>query len=293
MDDKPNRLLTRRKLLFGAGIAGAAAAAGVLLHDPKAFKDFIDNAKKKSIIRIGFEGQVYAIAPDIVVDGTDDHVQLQAALDALPASGGKIICYGGPYDFAATVSRAINNVIIEGSGKATYFANDGATDLISAGAQTGWILKDLRTDAGGLGGTWGTDNLRQNVWIDTTYYFDTNSAAADVSTTHDITTANDKAETQVLEISDAGSYGLAIYVDLSTLVTAVEGGTVTLKLYNKVDEANYREVSKAQFIIGSDTTHPSFEVNMLHHHTKMTIQCSNDVTATRSISYSYLTKDLD
>lgn len=116
---------------------------------------------------------------------------------------------------------------------------------------------------------------------------------ADSGTTHDITTANDKAETDVFEITKSTRYAFSAYFDLSVLVAAAEGGTVTLILYNKIDETNYREIARSAFIVGADTTHPSFEARMLNHNTKVTIQCSNDVTATRSISYRYMTQDLE
>ena len=34
---------------------------------------------------------------DYVCDGTDDHVQIQAALDALPAQGGSVLLLAGNY----------------------------------------------------------------------------------------------------------------------------------------------------------------------------------------------------
>lgn len=102
----------------------------------------------KSTFTIAPVGTVYAATADYTVDGTADDVQAQAALNALPSTGGKLIFFGGNYNFAATVSRAINNVTIEGSGKSTYFAFNAGTALFSAGAQTGWVFKDFRTDAG-------------------------------------------------------------------------------------------------------------------------------------------------
>ena len=109
---------------------------------------------------------------------------------------------------------------------------------------------------------------------------------------HDITTANDKAETDVLEITNAGSYAVNIYTDLNTLIAASEGGVVTLRLYNKIDEANYKEIWKQSFTIGVDTTHPCCEVSMIHHHSKLTVQCSSDVTDTRAIPYRYIMGDI-
>ena len=110
----------------------------------------------------------------------------------------------------------------------------------------------------------------------------------DTAGTHDITTANDKVETDVVEISDTTRYGLSIYFDLNALVAAVEGGTVTIKMYNKIDESTYREVGEAIFIVGTTTTHPNFEIMRINHNVKFTIQCSTDVTVTRTINYRYI-----
>ena len=110
----------------------------------------------------------------------------------------------------------------------------------------------------------------------------------DTAGTHDITTANDKTETDVVEIPDTTRYGLSIYFDLSTLVTAGEGGTVTIKMYNKVDESTYRQIGSATFIVGSTLTHPNFSEDRLNHNVKFTVECSTDVTVTRQINYRYI-----
>jgi len=116
---------------------------------------------------------------------------------------------------------------------------------------------------------------------------------SDTSGTHDITTANDKTETDVVEITDTSRYGLSMYFDLNALVAAAEGGTVTVRMYNKIDETTYREVGKATFIVGSTTTHPNFEVMRINHNAKFTIQCSTDVTATRTINYRYVKEPME
>jgi len=113
--------------------------------------------------------------------------------------------------------------------------------------------------------------------------------STDAAGTHDITTVNDKTETDVVEINVTTRYGLSIYFDLNALVAAAEGGTVTIRMYNKIDETTYREIATATFIVGTTTTHPSFEAMRLNHNTKFTIQCSTDVTNTRTINYRYIT----
>lgn len=116
-----------------------------------------------------FVGTAEASVADYTFDGTADDVQAQQMLDALPSTGGKLIFRGGNYNFTATVSRAINNVVVSGSGKATYFANNNSTALFSAGSQTGWMFEDLRTDVGWLTLSSTGDTVLLNVWNNTSY----------------------------------------------------------------------------------------------------------------------------
>ncbi len=136
-------------------------------HLPQFAQQIVQTAQKQ-LVTIGIAGVAYAVTPDYVVDGIADDVQAQLALDALPATGGELLFYGGNYVFDATVLRAINNVTISGSGKSTYFAHDGATPLFSAGAQTGWIFRDFRTDAGYLTVSSGLDTIVSDVYNNTT-----------------------------------------------------------------------------------------------------------------------------
>ena len=121
---------------------------------------FIGQYTKELII--GFVGTAGAATADYQCDGTDDNVQWQAALDALPPSGGKIIGLAGNYVFSATVSRAIDNVTIEGLGKSTSFAYNGASPIFSAGSQTGWSFREFATDAGWL--TLASDTVVSDCW---------------------------------------------------------------------------------------------------------------------------------
>jgi len=118
--------------------------------------------------------------------------------------------------------------------------------------------------------------------------------AADTLTSHDITTGNDTSETTVIEIAKAGIYALSAWFDLDALETAVEGGTVTIRLYNKIDGSNYSDIPTAYvtYVVGSENEYPSIEANMLHGYSKVTIQCSMDVTATRTIACRSITRDL-
>ena len=106
---------------------------------------------------------------DYVYDGVADDVQWQAALNALPATGGRLINVSTvQLNFSATVTRAIDNVIIEGAGRGSYFTNDGGTALFTAGGNN-WKFVDLRTDAGSLNMGATTGWMWTNV-DDGTYY---------------------------------------------------------------------------------------------------------------------------
>jgi len=102
---------------------------------------------------------------DYVCDGTADDVQVQAAVDALPSTGGLINLIGGNFTFAATVSRDLDNVIIKGQGKCTYLANDGSTKLFSAGLRDGWGFHNLAVDAGGIDFGFNEQSDVRNVWV--------------------------------------------------------------------------------------------------------------------------------
>lgn len=102
---------------------------------------------------------------DYVCDGIADNVEIQAALDALPVTGGEIKLLEGTYTLAATVTRAIDNVTISGTGYSTYIQNDQSTPLISFGGQSMWVLQDMRLDYGGFDYSASNDWYIQNLWV--------------------------------------------------------------------------------------------------------------------------------
>lgn len=173
----------RMKALMVLGVV--ALLVGVFNFTP-----LIRNTPLKDVFTIGFTGVAYAAAPDYPVDGVDDDVQVQAALDALPTRGGKIVLYGGNYTFSATVARAIANVTIEGSGLSTYIVHDGSTPLFDDGGQEGWVFQFISVDAGGITRT-GTGSIMgcwiDSTYIDETYLMKTDVFAGDVTGTYDAT----------------------------------------------------------------------------------------------------------
>jgi hypothetical protein len=176
-------------------------------------------------------------------------------------------------------------------------ARAGYLDNLSAGAAA---LEATLTAIKGAG--WSTETLKV---IKDAITALNNISATDVegkvenavdagNLTHDITTVNDKTETQIVEIAKAGIYALSVFLDLDVLETAVEGGTVKIRVYNKIDGTNYSDKPSAyaEYVVGQENEYPSVEINLVHGYCKVTIQCSTDVTVTRTIAYRHIERDL-
>lgn len=102
----------------------------------------------KWVITLGTEAYAIGVA-DYTCTGVNDNVQFQAAMNALPASGGRLEVLGGTYSFAATVTRAIGNITINGIGAGTYITFNAVNPIFTAGGNN-WVISNLRTDAGGI-----------------------------------------------------------------------------------------------------------------------------------------------
>ena len=183
------------------------------------------SAKFQKILTIGMSGVAYAETPDYVCDGAEDNIQVQEALDALPATGGKLVLFAGDYDFHATVLRAIDNVCIEGGGYATY-VNAGATDVFDDGGQDNWVFKNFRTGAGGITRDVTNGSMILGCWIDTTYTDDTYLLESDLLIVEGAELA--PAMTQALWTEGAGwtiNDGLGTATRAASAVTTMEPTT--------------------------------------------------------------------
>lgn len=214
-----------RQIAIQFGVTFVALALLFTLGAPMLQRFSEHPVVQKAIYTLGFAGEAYAITPDYEVDGNADDVQVQAALDALPSTGGKLILYAGTWDFNATVSRAINNVTIEGDGKGTYLANNAATALFSAGAQTGWVFKDFRTDAGYLTVSSALDTIVSNVYNNTTLIGKTVRDAKYVIASVNAT-ATEKAQADW--VCDGTADDVQIQAAADAIVAAGQGGTISL-----------------------------------------------------------------
>jgi hypothetical protein len=86
---------------------------------------------------------------DYTCDGTDDDVQVQTALNALPSTGGSIYLQEGTYNFSTTVYRNISNVRIFGAGYATKIKWQDSTNPSNIGlikTSNFWSITDLQID---------------------------------------------------------------------------------------------------------------------------------------------------
>jgi parallel beta-helix repeat protein len=75
---------------------------------------------------------------DYLCDGTADQTEINAAITALPETGGEIVILDGTYNIAARINVNKNNVSIRGNGNATIlkrmfnsYSNEGVITLIS------------------------------------------------------------------------------------------------------------------------------------------------------------------
>ncbi len=92
------------------------------------------------------------VGADYICDGVADDVQIQAAIDALPVDGGRVILLEGNY-LGGQISIQANNVVLEGQGRGTiYKLADNTDDSVilvgdgGANAYTGIVIKHLVID---------------------------------------------------------------------------------------------------------------------------------------------------
>lgn len=89
---------------------------------------------------------------DYLCDGTNDQVEINAAIQALPSAGGEIIVLDGTYNIKSTIILDKGNVKISGTGKNTVFKRmynktESFQGVITITAQSGFCyLQDFSVD---------------------------------------------------------------------------------------------------------------------------------------------------
>lgn len=73
---------------------------------------------------------------DYLCDGTADDVEINAAIQALPSTGGEIVILDGTYNITATITMNKQNVVLKGNGPSTILNRSG----------TGYPTVNLQSD---------------------------------------------------------------------------------------------------------------------------------------------------
>ena len=106
--------------------------------------------------------------------------------------------------------------------------------------------------------------------------------------THSVEVAHGVAETSIATFTPHRNGKTGVEFDLSTLIAAGEGGTVTVRLKHMIDNVTVKTIDKQTFVIGVDEVHPTVEGWLDANNTngaEITIQCSVAVTGPRSVAY--------
>jgi|GEM_PF-3952167 len=102
------------------------------LDSPKIdFNDLLNKpagSPKAATFVIGPSSNSDSASYDYVTDGTNDDVEIQAAIDALPTNGGRIIFREGTYTTETSVVIAKNGVTLQGQGKGSLIQPSDTND---------------------------------------------------------------------------------------------------------------------------------------------------------------------
>lgn len=91
------------------------------------------------------------VPASLVCDGEADDKTLVEALSRLvKGGGGHVHLTEGTYKLSKTVVAEVDDVLISGRGRSTHLVYDGVRPCISSGIRTGWMVRNLRTDPGGV-----------------------------------------------------------------------------------------------------------------------------------------------
>jgi len=132
---------------------------------------------RKATIIVAANDSLHKNMADYVCDGVDDHVEIQAALDALPATGGEVFLLDGTYN--VEVALALDSYqTLRGCGRNTILTTTTANlDIITATGGAGTekveiLIADLCVDGNaggvvndkGIGWTYVDHSKISNVW---------------------------------------------------------------------------------------------------------------------------------
>jgi len=108
---------------------------------------------------------------DYICDGVDDQVEINAAINSLPANGGRVLLLEGQFNCASSLNINASQVVLEGQGRNTILKlNNGAnTSAIVATGTTTWIygveIKNLQIDGNGTNQTGTSHGIFFNKYV--------------------------------------------------------------------------------------------------------------------------------
>ncbi len=88
---------------------------------------------------------------DYNTDGTDDDVQIQAAIDSLPATGGCIYMKEGTYTITTAITITTNNVSIIGCGRSTIVTTNDDITIFDINGAIGVLIQKIYIYGAGVG----------------------------------------------------------------------------------------------------------------------------------------------
>lgn len=203
---------------------------------------------------------------DYYCDGTDDDVQIQAAIDALPSGGGRILLREGTYTITTTILINRDNVILEGVGFGTVITQPNSTNinLITIGDGTNThsynIIRNLKVNGNGANQTNGygiyirahiQDTQIQECWVTNTYKSNIEDEATSRTTVADciVDTVNASGWYNILSNSD----GALITRNYCTGTTGTTSESIETN-GKSVVSYNYIDSPAGLGIVGLETT---------------------------------------
>lgn len=101
-------------------------------------QEYLNYIRKKdkfaATVDIALRGSDAEARATHLADGTNDHTQIQAAIDALPAAGGHVYFHEGTYNIAGTITLPNKKVILSGPGTLNF---QGETSAFGIGITCG------------------------------------------------------------------------------------------------------------------------------------------------------------
>lgn len=104
---------------------------------------------------VAASNSLYPERADFTCSGAADEVEINAALNLLPATGGRVILLDGTYTLADSIVIPQNNITLEGQGRSTFIDGDGLATTehaISITGKTNCEIKNLAIQTADGGG---------------------------------------------------------------------------------------------------------------------------------------------